>query len=94
MIPDDMQIEFAPLRIMTGPDEEAVKTSKFARLQQALQFGGISPKEFKDACNKENLLCIQIDTEAEEVLPGDVEEDANNEDSKKGPKSANKGGET
>lgn len=61
-IPDDLAIEFEPLRILSAEQEENVKTQKFARLMQAQQVGLISEQEFRDACNKDNLFSVQLDT--------------------------------
>lgn len=63
-IPDDLQIEFAPLRIMTATDEETVKTQKFTRALQAQQSGLISADEFREICNRENLLNVQLERAA------------------------------
>lgn len=60
-VPDDLEIEFEPLRVLSAIDEETVKTSKFTRLMQASQLGKISDDQFIDACNKDNLLGIQLD---------------------------------
>lgn len=64
MIPDDLNVEFQPLRILSSVDEETVKTQQFTRLLQAAEAGRISAKQFQDACNKENLLGIQLDAES------------------------------
>jgi hypothetical protein len=68
-VPDDLTIDFKPLRILSAEQEENVKTQKFSRLQQAVQAGLITVKEYKDACNKENLFGIQVDTEVEQLTP-------------------------
>jgi phage-related protein (TIGR01555 family) len=60
MIPDDLNIEFKPLRMLSAEQEENVKNSKFSRLIQAMQGGLITPKEFKDAVNRDSLLPIQL----------------------------------
>ena len=67
-VPDDIQVEFKPLRILSSEQEESVKSQKFARILQALTAGVITPKEFKDACNKENLLSIQLDATQDTLL--------------------------
>ncbi len=67
-VPDDLRVEFKPLRIMSGIDEETVKTQKFARLLQALQTGAIDGKTFADGCNKDNLLPVQIDPNLADTL--------------------------
>jgi len=61
-IPDDLEVEFNPLRVLSSLDEETVKTSKFTRLLQAKQAGEITTEEFRDACNKGNLFDVKLDT--------------------------------
>lgn len=61
-IPDDLSFEFESLRILSSEQQENVKTQKFQRLLQALQAGAMTSKEFKDACNKDNLLEVKLDT--------------------------------
>ncbi len=61
-IPDDLEIEFKPLRELTAVDQETVKTAKFNRLQEALTTGSINMQQYLDACNKGNLFDIQLDT--------------------------------
>ena len=46
-----------------------MKTQKFNRLLQAKQAGEISTKDFKDGCNKFNLLGVQLDTSVDELAP-------------------------
>lgn len=60
-VPDDLSIEWKPLRVLSGEQEENVKTQKFTRLQSALQLGQISPEEFRAACNKGNLFDVMLD---------------------------------
>ncbi len=59
-VPDDLSLAFKPLRVLSAVDEENVKTQKFTRLMQAKQLGEIDSKDFRDACNKENLLGITL----------------------------------
>lgn len=66
-VPDDLSIDFKPLRILSAEQEENVKTQKFARTLQAAQAGLISAKEFKEACNRDDLLPIQIDTSVDSL---------------------------
>jgi len=66
-IPDDMTIEFKPLRILGAEQEENVKTQQYNRLITAVQAGMMTTKEFKEACNKDNLLSIQVDTSIEQI---------------------------
>ena len=66
-IPDDIGIEFKPLRVLSSEQEENVKTSKYGRLESAVTKGLITLEEFKDAVNKEKLLPIQIDPKQEKI---------------------------
>ncbi len=68
-IPDDLQLAFKPLRVMSAEQEENVKNAKFARLLQALQAGLMDQAAFKDAVNKENLLGVTLD-KSQDTLTG------------------------
>ena len=72
-IPDDLSIKFKPLRTLNSVEEETVKTSKFNRLFQAKSAGEITRYEFRDACNRDNLLGIQLDNADDELNPDDPE---------------------
>lgn len=61
-IPDDLELEFKPLRELSALDQETVKTGKFTRLLQAKQAGEINTQEFRDGCNKGSLFDIKLDT--------------------------------
>lgn len=76
MIPDDLKIDFKPLRVLSSEQEENVKTQKFARLLQAKQAGEISSQEFKEGCNRDKLLPIQLDPTVDSLLvdEGNVQE--------------------
>jgi phage-related protein (TIGR01555 family) len=73
LIPDDLELEFKPLRELTAVDEENVKTQKFNRLSQAKEKGEITTQEYRDACNKGNLFDIQLDTSEDSLNPNDPE---------------------
>lgn len=83
-IPDDLDLSFKPLRVLTAVDEENVKTQKFARVMAAKQAGEITTVEFRDACNKGDLFDITLDTSEDLLNPNDhevedvVEEGENN----------------
>lgn len=64
-VPEDLSINFKPLRMLSAEQEENVKTQKFNRLIAAKQAGEVTTKEFRDACNKDNLLSIQLETDDE-----------------------------
>jgi hypothetical protein len=61
-IPKDLRVSFKPLRILSAEQEENVKTQKFNRVLSAASSGQISAIEFREACNKDALLPIQLDT--------------------------------
>lgn len=87
-IPDDLEIEWKPLRELGAVDQETVKREKFARLLQAKAAGEITTLEFRDACNKGNLFDVQLDTtddalneiEAEQDKDAAVEAEGNSPD--------------
>lgn len=80
-VPDDLSIEFKPLRILSAEQEENCKTQSFNRVLSAKTAGELTTKEFRDACNKENLLPIQLDTDIDEMELG-VRDDDNDPDTK------------
>lgn len=55
-IPDDLQIQFQPLRMLNAEQQENVKTQKFNRLISARQGGEIDSQEFRNAVNRDDLL--------------------------------------
>lgn len=70
-IPDDIAITFEPLRVLSAEQEENVKTQKFNRMLQARTAGEITTMEFRDGCNRDKLLSIELDTTMDEVNPDD-----------------------
>lgn len=86
-IPDDLELEFKPLRELTAVDQETVKTQKMARLELAAARGMVTELEYKDACNKGNLLDVQLDTVEDGLNPNDPgSEDVVSEDEVHDPK--------
>jgi len=69
IMPDDLQVEFNPLRILNAKEEEEVKDSQFNRVMQAYQGGLIPAKEAKESINRNSLLPAEIDEEAEALPP-------------------------
>ena len=68
VIPDDLAITFKPLRILSLEQEENAKTQKFNRLLQAKQAGLITLEEFRNSCNRDNILGIKLeDTAIDEI---------------------------
>lgn len=68
-VPDDLTVDFKPLRILSSEQQENVKNAQYERLVIALDKGVVDSKEFKEACNKDKLLPLQLDTEKELVEP-------------------------
>lgn len=66
-IPDDLKVEFKPLRILTAEQEETVKNQKLQRILSCQQAGFMTAKEAKQAINKENLLPVKIN-ETDELI--------------------------
>jgi uncharacterized protein len=60
-IPDDLSIEFEPLRVMSGEQEETCKEKQFNRVMMAFQAGLMSLEEARNALNKNDLLLIQLE---------------------------------
>lgn len=59
-VPDDIEIEFTPLRVLSSEQEENVKNAKFTRVLQARQAGELSSSDFKEACNRDDLLPLKL----------------------------------
>lgn len=75
-IPEDLELEFHPMRVLTAEQEENVKEKKFNRLKAAKDTGDITVQEFRDACNKGNLFDVHLDTLVSSVNPDDPQIDA------------------
>jgi uncharacterized protein len=58
--PDDLNIDFMPLRILSAEQEENVSTQKFNRLLQARERNEITSEQFIEAVNRDDLLGVQI----------------------------------
>jgi phage-related protein (TIGR01555 family) len=67
-VPDDLDIEFKPLRVLSSEAQETVKTQKFNRLLQARQAGEISAKDFKEGCNIGDLFPMKVKV-SDELYP-------------------------
>lgn len=104
-IPDDLAISFEPLRVMSSEQEQNIKTQKITNMTSAVQAGLLTPIEWREACNKGELLDITLDVDDEDILAayeanmasdqgeeGDEEAGADRPDSEK-PKATGKDGE-
>lgn len=79
MIPDDLEIEFEPLRVLSAEQEENVKDKKWTRISAAKSSGDITTIEFRDACNKGNIFDIKLDTTDEALNAVEDEKQASME---------------
>lgn len=68
-VPDDLMISFNPLRILSAKEEEEVKDMQFKRLQAAYMSGAIDRKTWGMAVNKDSLLGVEVDENAEALPP-------------------------
>ena len=64
-IPDDIDIEWPSLRMLSATDEETVKTSKLARVHSSFSLGLIGPEKAKENINHADLLPVKIDEDDE-----------------------------
>lgn len=71
-VPDDLKIEFNPLRILSAKEEEEVKDRQFNRVINAYASGLMTAEEAKQAINKDNLMAIKIDDTIEALQPLDI----------------------
>jgi uncharacterized protein len=92
-MPEDMQIIWNPLRMLNAKEEEEVKDSQFARLTSAYTLGLASGKETKEALNKDSLLGVEVDENAE-ALPPPMAGMEGNEDSPEPAKAKGGAGKT
>lgn len=74
-VPEDLSIEFNPLRVLTAEQEENVKDKKFVRLEKARSMGEITRFEFREACNAGKLFDIDLDNAGDSLNPDDPDID-------------------
>ena len=67
-IPEDIDLEYPPLRVLTSEQEQNVKDKQFARLLQTYQAQLISEEDFINAVNKANLLPNEIQYNKKGIL--------------------------
>lgn len=60
-VPDDLEIEFPPLRVLSAKEVEEVKDRKADRVIRMVDAGLITAEEAKRSINEDNLLPIEID---------------------------------
>lgn len=81
MIPDDLTITFQPLRVLPAEKEQLAKSAKFDRIDKAFASKAITIEEYRSACNKDDLLEIQLDPAAIGELEPQEEEGVDSEQS-------------
>jgi len=69
-IPADLRVNFKSLRVLSSTDEENIKTSKHSRLLSTWQAGGIGRSQFLEACNRDNLFPMKMETT--KINPNDM----------------------
>lgn len=87
MVPEDLSLEFKPLRMLSAEQQENVKTQQHTRLLSTVQAGMMTVKEFKEACNKNNLLPVTLDVNVDKIETGNEEGTTPGESKNKAPKS-------
>lgn len=60
-IPDDINFEFPPLRMLSSEQEQNVKNAKLDRIMIAFQNGIITPEEAREAINHDEILSIDVE---------------------------------
>ena len=65
MIPDDLEIHYAPLRTLSSEQQENVKNQKADRLIKLFDKGAISIRELKESINRDNLIAVKIEVNDE-----------------------------
>lgn len=72
-IPEDLDFEYKPLRILSGEQEEKVKSRKLERILNSLRLGIIDAKTACKVINNSNVLDIQI-PEVDELHTQELQE--------------------
>lgn len=60
-IPDDLRIEYKPLRMLSAVEEEQVKTSKMNNVLAMYDRGLMTSEEVKEEVNQQNLFATDLD---------------------------------
>jgi hypothetical protein len=93
-VPEDLKVEWHPLRVLSAEQEETVKDAKFNRLTQLRSSGHLNPEEYMAALKEENIFTMEtevgkglVDPEENRAMVGedvDGEEDPAASGGKKG----------
>lgn len=76
-VPESLQIEFSPLRMLSAEQETNVKNAELMRIIQAKDAGLITPEEAQQAINTKNLLPITIKENGGYQTESDFNEEIN-----------------
>jgi phage-related protein (TIGR01555 family) len=68
-IPDDLQIEYHPLRMLSAVEEEAVKTSKMNNVLAMYDRGLMTSEEVKEEINQQNIMSVDLDNDGDADFP-------------------------
>jgi phage-related protein (TIGR01555 family) len=68
-IPDDLRIDYYPLRILGAEEEERVKAQQLSSVLQLYDRGLITSKEVKEELNQLNIFVTDLESDNEEDFP-------------------------
>ena len=68
-VPDDLQIEYKPLRMLSAEQEEAVKTSQLNNIFGMYDRGLMTSEQLTEEVNQKNLFAIDLDNQAIDDFP-------------------------
>ena len=68
-IPDDLRIEYKPLRMLSAEQEENVKTSQTNRILSMYDRGLMTSKQVTEEVNQQNLLAIDLEDTSGDDFP-------------------------
>lgn len=74
IVPDDLHIEFEPLRVLSAEQQENVKTMKMTNILNAFGAGILDSTEAREMINKDNLLPTKVDVSDNVYQQQDLEE--------------------
>lgn len=79
-VPEDISIDWKPLRILSAEQEENVKDAKANRLLSLFGAGLATTKEAKESINKDNLMAVDVEVNDELSTDGFLAADSGGKD--------------
>ena len=77
-VPDDLDYEFKPLRVLSAEQEQNVMNSKFTRLKDLYNQGILNPVEYCQALKDDNIFTMEtevskglVDPQPQMMMPGE-----------------------